>query len=265
MKTINDYETRIVAFVDILGFKSMVDESVVDHYAYLRIHDALEDFRQIKKEKEDALYDKDVKVTTFSDSLVISYPIDYVGGLFYILNDLTYLQFILLQQGVFVRGGITIGKLRHVQTEIFGPAMNEAYHLESTQAVYPRIIISEETINKGIDNTYEKKSDPAMEAYSWKSEADDVFEMLKKDSDGWYSLDYLRVADEMDSTEDYIFALEKVRNYIEKALLANKGNDHVVEKYKWVANYFNVVLCEIEKEHKTRMDVIEVDSWVSVI
>ena len=80
MKTIYDYEKRIVAFVDILGFQSMVDTSVVDHYTFLKIRDALERFRELKREKEDDLYDKDIKVTTFSDSLVISYPANYVGG-----------------------------------------------------------------------------------------------------------------------------------------------------------------------------------------
>lgn len=263
MKTITDYEMRIIAFVDILGFKNLVDESVSDHYSYLRIHDALEDFRKVKKEKENEFYDRDVKVTTFSDSLVISYPLDFVGGLFHILYDLTYLQFILLQKGVFVRGGITIGKLRHVQNEIFGPAMNTAYMLESTKAIYPRIIISEDVINKGIDNTYEKTKDTALDAYSWKYESEEVYELLKKDKDGWYTLDYLRMLDEMDTIEDYIFAMEKIRGFIEKSIEIHRNNEHIVKKYIWVAEYFNTVLSEFTVGHENDIDIIEINGWIN--
>ena len=263
MKTITGYEHRIIAFVDILGFRNLVDESVEDNYTYLRIHNALVNFRKLKKEKEDEFYDKDVKVTTFSDSLVISYPLDFVGGLFHILYDLTYLQLQLLQEGVFVRGGITIGKLRHVQNEIFGPAMNEAYKLESESAVYPRIIISESIINKGIDNTYERTNDIALDKYSWKCESKEVYEFLKKDRDGWYSLDFLRILDEIDTTEEYIRALKRIRSYIAKSILIHRNDEHILEKYIWVAEYFNMVLGEFSMEHGNDIDVIEISGWTT--
>jgi len=45
---------------------------------------------------------------------------------------------------MFMRGGITIGKLIHEENgALFGPAMNEAYLLESKCAIYPRVVISE--------------------------------------------------------------------------------------------------------------------------
>ncbi|MCG8563685.1 MAG: hypothetical protein MI747_01235, partial [Desulfobacterales bacterium] len=47
--------------------------------------------------------------------------------------------------GMMVRGGISVGKLIHEEAgALFGPAMNEAYALESKSAIYPRVIISPE-------------------------------------------------------------------------------------------------------------------------
>ena len=84
------YEERIVAFVDIMGFKQLVEDSLVDQEEFSRIRDALERFRELKEEKDGSELEKYIKVTTFSDSLVISYPVDYKGGLFEILLDLIY-------------------------------------------------------------------------------------------------------------------------------------------------------------------------------
>lgn len=266
MKTIYDYEKRIVAFVDILGFQSMVDTSVVDHYTFLKIRDALERFRELKREKEDDLYDKDIKVTTFSDSLVISYPANYVGGLFHILLDLTILQFDLLQNGVFVRGGIALGDLRHIQKEIFGPAMNAAYHLENEKAIYPRIIIEESTLNTGIDSTYDKQNDePLIDQNNHDVETKEVTELLKKDPDGYYSLDYLRIAaGELDTIDEYYLALNRARNYIQTALSINHDNDTVRQKYEWLANYYNTVVTELEAVNgSTGLSILEVGPWVN--
>ncbi|HTG56249.1 MAG TPA: hypothetical protein VL943_08285, partial [Niabella sp.] len=45
--------------------------------------------------------------------------------------------------GMMIRGGITIGDLIHEENgALFGPAMNEAYRLESNSAIYPRVVIS---------------------------------------------------------------------------------------------------------------------------
>ena len=158
------YKNRIIAFVDILGFKNLVEDSTTNKYEFQKILDSLDRFRELKKEKEDQHYINDVKVTTFSDSLVISYPVDEkdrdIDVFYSILLDLTRLQLDLLDNNVIIRGGIAIGKLRHTQNEIFGPAMNEAYYLESKVAKYPRIVVRERVImdylKKYVDNNPNK-------------------------------------------------------------------------------------------------------------
>lgn len=262
VRTINDYEKRIIAFVDILGFKNLVDRSTSDHYTYLKIHDALKRFREEKAEEEDT--NEKAKVTTFSDSLVISYPVNYTGGLYQILLNLTVLQFELLQMGIFVRGGITIGELRHVQDEIFGPAMNSAYKLESETATFPRIIIEEATINQGIDSTYDKdKNEPLNDQNNYYRESKDIYKLLKKDSDNRYSLDYLRVADKVNSLDEYYHGLERVYTNIKDAITSNRSEEHVLEKYVWLANYYNAVVSTLEQEYgPNQLHIIEVDNWI---
>ena len=235
------YEECIIAFVDIMGFKKLVDDSVGDPYQYERIKDALRIFRNLKKEKEDTRYDKNIKVTTFSDSLVISYPANYIGGLFYIIMDLIYLQFNFAQLGIIIRGGITIGKLRHVREEIFGPAMNKAYLLESQKAVYPRIVIEEETICNALISTHDK-SLPVEHSLKW--EVNDVLSLLKQDGDGLFYLDFLRQYDEFEYPEDYYQMLTTIGNVIKQGKAFSKGCSRLSEKYDWLENYYNSVVKE---------------------
>ena len=50
--------------------------------------------------------------------------------------------------GLMMRGGISIGNLIHEEAgALFGPSMNEAYELESTLAIYPRIVFSKDATN----------------------------------------------------------------------------------------------------------------------
>jgi hypothetical protein len=90
-------------------------------------------------------------VTTFSDHLVISYPIDRLAemGDEWLDMNLLMAQPLIgaiaasaLRHGLLMRGGATIGKLFHAGGAIFGPALLEAYGLESRVANYPRIVVS---------------------------------------------------------------------------------------------------------------------------
>ena len=56
------YEERIVAFVDIMGFKQLVEDSLVDQEEFSRIRDALERFRELKEEKDGSELEKYIKI-----------------------------------------------------------------------------------------------------------------------------------------------------------------------------------------------------------
>src|SRR5947207_13388238 len=55
------------------------------------------------------------------------------------------LQLGLLATGIFTRGGIAKGRLHHTDKVVFGPAMLEAYRLESSISRFPRVLVDEGT------------------------------------------------------------------------------------------------------------------------
>ena len=228
------YKNRIIAFVDILGFKNLVEDSTTNKYEFQKILDSLDRFRELKKEKEDQHYINDVKVTTFSDSLVISYPVDEkdrdIDVFYSILLDLTRLQLDLLDNNVIIRGGIAIGKLRHTQNEIFGPAMNEAYYLESKVAKYPRIVVRERVImdylKKYVDNNPNKVK---------------LLKLLIQDEDAnVYYLDYLGNKDLFNSVNDYNTMLQTIESIIKHGKQSSDGK--TLEKYEWLGKYYKMVM-----------------------
>ena len=126
-----------------------------------------------------------------------------------------------------VRGGITIGN--HFQNErlIFSPALIKAYKLESTQAIYPRILIDDsfmKEINKHFPN------DPSH------SESEFVLDWIRKDIDGKLFLNYL--PDEiilMTRRNLIIWNKNMINNIFEN----NRDNYNIIEKCRWSANFHN--------------------------
>ncbi|MBJ7945107.1 hypothetical protein JDS95_02820 [Bacillus cereus group sp. N24] len=172
------YENRAIVFLDFLGFRNIVEKTVnsdtefqelletlnriVDYAtttsedeARLGVHFQDEETTENKyasmsekdkeysekislKEKTTTNLSDDRRVTIFSDSVVISYPINCMYAL---LVNTWVLAGAIATNGYLIRGGITSGKLYHDERIVFGPAMNEAYRLESTVAKMPRIIL----------------------------------------------------------------------------------------------------------------------------
>lgn len=159
------YEDRVVAFVDVLGFKELIKRSVKEESVVATIFNALsipkkELIELYSAEFGDGVSQADVKVHSFSDFLVVSaLPIpDGIGAVCFLVFKHCRQ---LLTQGLASRGGIAIGKLLHqestadVPTMVFGPAFVEAYQLESVHADAPRVIMQNRLrteINKIVDS-----------------------------------------------------------------------------------------------------------------
>lgn len=173
-----EYEERIVAFLDILGFKNRIAETHVDKskvggvYSVLTFLGAFGDNGKndwsvdkilnslpfVKNTIDDEIkkYDitkitKIVNCTCFSDSIVVSVPYDNKNihyRIFSVIANLLLIGGRLLQGGVLLRGGVTIGKIIHkTNSVVMGPAMIEAYEMECKEAVYPRVILSDKLGN----------------------------------------------------------------------------------------------------------------------
>ena len=160
-----EYENRVVAFIDILGFREIIGRSKDDPELIHRIYSALD----ISNDSLALHFCADLKINrepldfsdrfhTFSDCIVMSVLPDPIEiGLLYFMVFKVCRQ--LLQAGFLTRGGIACGPLLHRAPSgagfanhehapmVFGPAFNEAYALESTHAGGSRIILQNSVFN----------------------------------------------------------------------------------------------------------------------
>ncbi len=158
------YEKRLIAFIDILGFKEIVRSSEADDTKLDLIHsvlDFLKDWEKSEKwnlklvEIEEDAQKKGVESfdirgktnsTSFSDSIVVSVKVeDNINEMAStLIVNLCFIGAKLIEKGVLFRGGLTIGNLIHNDNgTVFGQGLIEAYQLESNNAKFPRIILSD--------------------------------------------------------------------------------------------------------------------------
>lgn len=167
------YENRVVAFIDLLGFRELVSLSALHSEATQHIHSFLQaiqthevaegiygtiptlglDGTKLLKpardlpggaEKYESLKKAwPIEITQFSDSLVLS--CNAIDGMSctLLLEFIVSLSLAAFQQGFLLRGGISQGLLIHQEGgPLFGPAFVDAYAMESKQAAWPRIVVN---------------------------------------------------------------------------------------------------------------------------
>lgn len=231
------YEDRLIVFLDIMGFKNIVERSANEPNLVAEIK-SLGEFNHNLQVA--AYYNAGapfngiipgLQVTVFSDSIVISCPV-VPGNLYYFMLLVASHCLAINRQGFFVRGGITFGKLYHNGNVCFGPAMNRAYFLESEMACYPRILI--DAVVFGSLNTFR----PANNPYEQELQAIHQFSMI--DDFYWLQLDYLTPPVLFNNQgEMQIMELNNIREYLVSNLNSNIGNDKIAIKYSWFVDYYN--------------------------
>lgn len=201
-----EYEERIVVFLDFLGFKDHIDRSLADPQHVTRIAQAFEKVREFTEPEERW---PNQEVAQFSDCVVVSYSAVARSAVFDLLMTILFLQVELASRGFLVRGGITGGLLFHRAGTVFGPALVEAHHLESVDAVHPRILVDHKLVDVARDS-------PAIH-HSGSDEVHYVQGLLKDDVDGRYYLDYISweaVVEQAGADSDhwlvYMHALSKI-------------------------------------------------------
>ena len=182
----------------------------------------------------------EVECVTFSDSVVRVCPIDAeqpLGSLFFELISLVHLQFELAHRGVFLRGGLTVGDVYVDKSTVFGPAMVRAYELESSFAIYPRIVVDPVVFK-------EYFSQVAMQGHPHDANVDFEYidNLLECAEDQIYFVDYLRQGKgEMDHPEEFQSYLKDHRERIASSLSEFSTLNRAKQKYLWLANYHNQV------------------------
>jgi len=145
------FENRAVAFIDVLGFKQVVDAAGKGGQKHTEL-ESLIDVLESAIPKLDGTVDhtmpKDLipKHIYISDSIILSAPLSSCQmpsyrGLSILVMRVIQISHILLSKGYLLRGGICVGAVWHTDSNIVGPAYQEAYQIE-TKTLVPRIELS---------------------------------------------------------------------------------------------------------------------------
>lgn len=246
-----DYEERYCLFIDLLGFKEVVEQSAQPqtksptagrhfpvggvYFSLKQIAESL-NYKSVIVGSTGAVKPSSRVVTQFSDSVVVSYRADEVNGLADMLYDVLHLQLQLIHRGLLVRGAITKGRLHHDNDFVFGPALNEAVEMEKL-AMYPRVIVDRDLLSlAGIISNESSKKHLGRTAGS----------LLAQDLDGLYYVDYFAIHPE-DFNEDWSDLCEYLINLREVVkALSQKKQLAVKMKHSWMRQKFNKVASQIE-------------------
>jgi hypothetical protein len=135
------YVEKYVAFVDILGFKQLVEIADADHLVRSKLIQIIHIFRTTCGEYTIS----GTKISQFSDSIIISSDRSEMG-LSMLLHGCIWLTINLIQYGVLLRGGIALGRVTHDRDILFGIGVNRAYAFDQHDAP-PRIGLDERVVD----------------------------------------------------------------------------------------------------------------------
>lgn len=154
------YTRRVAVFLDILGFKQLIGAN--------REGDIARALKLTKEAETGPFHNApQMRLTAFSDSVVVSDEIGTDGfGYARILHFASYLVWQLLEMGILTRGGVAHGSLHHENGIVFGPALIQAYELESRQAIYPRILVPDDIATAYVDTEVEMRGEQARQISS---------------------------------------------------------------------------------------------------
>ena len=147
----------------------------------------------------------------------------------------------LIYQGILCRGAITYGKLIHTEKVLFGPALAEAYLLESKAALYPRVILHKDIIDLA--------GEFPLQTNSSDDEIQSVMSLLEKDSDGMYYIDYFDKAQPELNDPEYDFPeyIYKIGQKIRKGLMGSSSTykADLKVKYRWMKERYNRLIDKV--------------------
>lgn len=158
-KDLIDTETRIVAFLDILGFSAIIEEYDNNETSNILndLHDALE--VSIKTSIESMInpqiksdLSENLEYKMFSDCISLSLPfIEFKNDFNLQFNSICTIiksyQMMMMQKGFYIRGGVSIGSYYSNKNMIFSGGLVKAYKIE-TKAKYPIVVVDEEIIGR---------------------------------------------------------------------------------------------------------------------
>lgn len=223
-------QPQIVVFLDLLGFRAKMAQAARDAG---RAADLLAQYDAVMADAFEVLdgHHGMFQYKGFTDNIVISSPLrdrfhpEERFGV--VTNAVADFQLILAREGWFIRGGIAVGDFYMDERIVFGPALVEAYQLEQTAAMYPRVVLSD---------TAKHWMRSFLEFYSDKAASPQNVDVLI-DVDGRAYINYLAANYMWGAPEAARDDLEAHKRRVEAALVDSRPDAAIWTKYRWAAQY----------------------------
>ena len=235
---------HIVAFLDFLGAEQKMrtpHESEIFLTTIQKIYDSAMDVISLNN-----AFTKDiVKVQIFSDNIVLAK--EYEGDLtFQKCQDIFYicstLQMCALAEKAPLRGAITHGNFCKSKLFVYGEALVKAYEMESSIAIYPRIIVDKSIISISGEMQQFKR-------YGLTTN------LLKQASDGEWFVNYMFFKLPSGNCSLSLNMLKLMKQGILSGFMRKNQSPKVIQKYCWLANNFNDFCTECEyNDQKIRLN-----------
>lgn len=212
------YEKKILVFFDVLGFKDMVQRKYKDK------PEKIKEILNMMHVLSSPSYTSELII--FSDSVINILEIkpkccehgqtfaDYLNVIFNNIATIQVNMFGLYR--VLIRGSIVIGDIYYESENnlLFGPALVDAYELESKYCIYPRFLIGKSIVDEIIDA-------------EWLDVTEDV--------DGHYYIDVFKWLVKLEPEKQHLVTL-KYKIVEEINMLGDKPHLGVLSKYSWFLN-----------------------------
>ncbi|MBD2786583.1 hypothetical protein ID858_17865 [Xenorhabdus sp. DI] len=247
------YEDMVVIFLDILGSKEM--SSFEEKYkVHCIFHESVKRSQELQhtEEKEHVIYTR--KLFSFSDCAYVFYKykpnIDEsrkdINKLFQAaLFNTSLMTLQLLNEGYLIRGGVTYGSAYFDDLSFFGPAVEDAYLLESKKANTPRVLIDPkfgEKIFLHEKKIYGEVFGPSSPNYNFHPKRSYIPTIVMEDNRE-FILNKLYIL-EMEGRMNFgnvLILHNEIKEKVEKNLLYKlekyKANPRITQKLEWMMNY----------------------------
>ena len=237
----------VVAFLDFLGASEKMS-SPKESDKFLQKIKKIYDFIKKTRRRAKKLNIADVEIRIFSDNIVLAKQVDEdspdgdpakLSPCFSVMAFAYTFMFESLKMGLWLRGAITIGDFLLDETFIYGEALVNAYRLENTSAVYPRIIIDQNLISLIRSNNDHEHI--LLEDYSTIDFDGVRFLNIFNSSFGFYT---------QEEKKEFI---EVIGKNISAELSKNNSDAKKRQKYYWLMGKFNR-FCENSEFREQRIE-----------
>ena len=247
------YKKMVVIFIDVLGSKEIT--GFTEKYEIHKLfHGSVRESQNRQTGLFHVAYSR--KLFSFSDCAYITYfykdNIDKDRE-----NDRSLLQVALYNtsilitkiasRGYLVRGGVSFGDAFVDDDGCFGPAVEEAYLLESKDAIYPRVLLAKNAGNTQYEYETEIQSSPDISVMN-NMLRDRVARIVNFDGESFYLNVFYHL--EMERSLNYEgdeLTLDRVKSLLNQKIIDDlakyKNNQKIIVKLKWYENYIANLDC----------------------